>query len=332
MTPVSNDKVSELLKRFRTASAGDRAYEKPCTWDEAEALAELALSALRSQSPEPSSSVRVPKGWKLVPEEPTDKMMLVGGFSFAGRVPNKLVYPEVHKVWDAMLAAAPPSPTVSPAMEQVEWKTEASGLEVATIQHDDFSLLEIIKSRSPRCAFRLTVHCGSEEKAAWDDLSIELTAGEARKLAAALSPAMEQGEVFGWWMSDGASEAYLSFERDDQKRRAGASMKWRGNWTETPLYTAPPDYQALKAEQDEAMNASVPSNYGAQIGFKRWKARAEAAEACLSAVEGERNALAEALKPFARATDVLNISYRVTEKHLQAAREALTTITGGAAK
>ncbi len=98
------------------------------------AFAQAIRRALRSQSPEPSSSeVVAPKGWKLVPEEPSDKMMIAGGFSFAGRVPNKQVFPEVHKVWDAMLAATPTlSPTVSQpgTGEEVEfWKARADEFE-----------------------------------------------------------------------------------------------------------------------------------------------------------------------------------------------------------
>lgn len=48
----------------------------------------------------------VPDDCALVPREPTDKMMLKGGFSFCGRVPNEQVFPEVRKIWYAMLAAA----------------------------------------------------------------------------------------------------------------------------------------------------------------------------------------------------------------------------------
>ena len=61
----------------------------------------------------------VPAGWKLVPVAPSDKMMLMGGFSFCGKVPNDEVFPNVRKLWDAMLAAAPEvpaAPAVTDAM------------------------------------------------------------------------------------------------------------------------------------------------------------------------------------------------------------------------
>ena len=45
--------------------------------------------------------------WRLVPVEPNDKMMLMGGFRFAGRVPNSEVFKEVRKGWDDMLSASP---------------------------------------------------------------------------------------------------------------------------------------------------------------------------------------------------------------------------------
>lgn len=47
-----------------------------------------------------------PVGWQLVPKVPTDKMMILGGFSFAGKVPNDEVFPEVRKLWDKMLTEA----------------------------------------------------------------------------------------------------------------------------------------------------------------------------------------------------------------------------------
>jgi Lar family restriction alleviation protein len=46
------------------------------------------------------------QAWQLVPIVPTDKMMILGGFRFAGRVPNDQVFPEVHKFWDDMLKEA----------------------------------------------------------------------------------------------------------------------------------------------------------------------------------------------------------------------------------
>ncbi len=62
----------------------------------------------------------VPVGWKLVPEVPTDKMMLMGGFSFCGKVPNDEVFPNVRKLWAAMLAAAPAGPVQNPPADPHE--------------------------------------------------------------------------------------------------------------------------------------------------------------------------------------------------------------------
>lgn len=49
----------------------------------------------------------VPEGYRLVPIKPTDRMMLMGGFRFAGKVPNSEVFKEVRKGWDDMLSVAP---------------------------------------------------------------------------------------------------------------------------------------------------------------------------------------------------------------------------------
>lgn len=51
--------------------------------------------------------IGVPEGYRLVPIEPTDKMMIMGGFRFAGKVPNSEVFKEVRKGWDDMLSVAP---------------------------------------------------------------------------------------------------------------------------------------------------------------------------------------------------------------------------------
>ncbi|WP_257834587.1 hypothetical protein [Burkholderia glumae] len=64
--------------------------------------------ALRALLTSPRAAV--PDGWKLVPIEPTDQMMVKGGFSFCGRVPNDEVFPEVRKVWERLLDAAPDAP------------------------------------------------------------------------------------------------------------------------------------------------------------------------------------------------------------------------------
>ena len=77
---------------------------------------EHLLGLLKDQAPQ----VAVPEGWKLVPVEPTDKMMLRGGFSFAGKMPNELVYPAVREVWDRLLSEVPDAPT-APAGEPAEW-------------------------------------------------------------------------------------------------------------------------------------------------------------------------------------------------------------------
>jgi len=72
--------------------------------------------------------------------------------------------------------------------EVAEWITEPSGLSVATVVHDDFSLVEIVKSRNTRLARILTIHRTSEDSGRREDLSIDLTEDEARLVAAALSP------------------------------------------------------------------------------------------------------------------------------------------------
>lgn len=51
--------------------------------------------------------------------------------------------------------------------------------------------------------------------------------------------------------------------------------------------------------------------------------RMEAAEAEITRLREREAELVKALEPFARATDVINISYRVTEAHLAAAKAAL---------
>lgn len=53
-----------------------------------------------------------------------------------------------------------------------------------------------------------------------------------------------EAEPFGWWVSDNASEARMTFERDAEKRRQRTSMN-RGAWTETALYTHPAPQEAV---------------------------------------------------------------------------------------
>lgn len=50
----------------------------------------------------------------------TDKMMVRGGFSFAGRVPNADVFPAVRKLWDDMQSANPYKGAESAAGERYE--------------------------------------------------------------------------------------------------------------------------------------------------------------------------------------------------------------------
>lgn len=79
----------------------------------------------------------------------------------------------------------------------------------------------------------------------------------------------------------------------------------------------------LKGQRDAALASAKAAreNFLTMQGSSaQLLGRAEAAEAHVAK-------LREALEPFARATDVINISYRVTEKHLEAARAALTRST-----
>ena len=55
----------------------------------------------------------IPDGWQLVPKEPTDKMMIMGGFSFAGTMPNDEVFPAVRNIWAKMISKAPFPPTAT---------------------------------------------------------------------------------------------------------------------------------------------------------------------------------------------------------------------------
>ncbi|UVS93514.1 hypothetical protein EFP17_28485 [Burkholderia glumae] len=80
--------------------------------------------ALRALLTSPRAAV--PDGWKLVPIEPTDQMMVKGGFSFCGRVPNDEVFPEVRKVWERLLDAAPDAPVAEaePAPDPLRRRVE----------------------------------------------------------------------------------------------------------------------------------------------------------------------------------------------------------------
>lgn len=64
------------------------------------------------------------------------------------------------------------------------WVAEASGLKVATIKHDDSTLIEVSK-RDGKETMTLTIH--SADAGRWDDLSITLTAAERAELISALS-------------------------------------------------------------------------------------------------------------------------------------------------
>jgi hypothetical protein len=59
-------------------------------------------------------------------------------------------------------------------------------------------------------------------------------------------------EPFGWWMTDNASEAFMTFERDPEKRRVVRS-RLRGGWIETPLFASrtPNTEMVVKGERKE---------------------------------------------------------------------------------
>lgn len=115
---------------------------------------------------------------------------------------------------------------------------------------------------------------------------------EPEVLRKALSHAVEAepvAEPFGWWMSDNASEAYMTFERDEHTRRTRMNMR-HGDWTETALYTHPSS--TVTAEVAESFAADVarelfPSRWGEGTGLTRSALTAEVHAALLSALKGK---------------------------------------------
>ena len=106
-------------------------------------------------------------------------------------------------------------------LEAVAWVTEPSGLEVATITHDDFSLVEVVKSPRTNAARLVTIHRTSEETGRRDDMSIDLTAPEAHKVAVALASPPSPAQA-GWRTMD-------TFPTDAQiveVRRIGEPERW----------------------------------------------------------------------------------------------------------
>jgi hypothetical protein len=73
--------------------------------------------------------------------------------------------------------------------DPLEWRTEPSGLAVATLQLGEHSLIELAKSADGRTGIQLTIHASREDGARWDDMSAALTPIEAAQLAQAISPA-----------------------------------------------------------------------------------------------------------------------------------------------
>lgn len=104
---------------------------------------------------------------------------------------SELMREAVAALRQPVQATGRPAPPLVATDEMVEFVTEAGGLAVATIEHDQYSLIEIVKSRSARNAACLTIHRVSDETGRRDDMSIDLTPGEAAKVAAALTAALE---------------------------------------------------------------------------------------------------------------------------------------------
>jgi len=90
---------------------------------------------------------------------------------------------------EAFVAALSP---IGGEAEPVAWRDEGHNLKVATVEHDDFSLVEIAKVGG-KPGITLTIHRTSEDTGRSDDMSIDLTPAEAGKIAAAL--AAPQGGV-----------------------------------------------------------------------------------------------------------------------------------------
>jgi hypothetical protein len=84
------------------------------------------------------------------------------------------------------------------------WIKEASGLEVATVEHDEFSLVEIVKSPNTRAARLLTIHRLSEDTGRREDLTIDLTEDQALRVADALTESPRTAsEAFADWLNKG---------------------------------------------------------------------------------------------------------------------------------
>jgi len=93
-----------------------------------------------------------------------------------------------EEMLDALISLARAQYThPAPATVVSPFVTEANGLEVATIKHDDFSLIEVVKSRSGKNRVQMTIHRTNEETLRTDDISIDLTDEEAAALVAALT-------------------------------------------------------------------------------------------------------------------------------------------------
>lgn len=84
-----------------------------------------------------------------------------------------------------------------------------------------------------------------------------------------------------------------AWEMDPDK--TGATMREAS----TALQSKDEQIERLTQEITEAMNASPPSNFGAQIGWKRWKDRAEAAEQQVQKLTAENERLRDALAFYA---------------------------------
>lgn len=83
-------------------------------------------------------------------------------------------------------ATPAPEPQPEVAAEPVAWVEQSPGFHLATIQHDSFSLIEVVK-RDGKPALELTIHSGNVDTGRWDDLSITLTPAEAAKVAATMA-------------------------------------------------------------------------------------------------------------------------------------------------
>lgn len=204
MTPPINSVSDERLDEILRDDLHDRVMSPRAKSDIADALTELAARRAANTPVDGVDALEV-AGW-------TDKLLTAlaakDPWDYADQTQARGLLMSFKGILAAALSASPALPS-----QMADWRCEKCG-------GRSFARCD---ERKPDGTFAHGQHVRCVN---CKDVSL---------YPCLTSPA---AEPFGWWVSDNASEAYMTFERDEHTRRTRMRMR-HGDWTEIALYTHP---------------------------------------------------------------------------------------------